>query len=99
MFQTKLTINSKSIDLNEFAHGYITGMVICAVSMFRGGEDVKELVYDIEGKKSNLVINGKQVILSQFPNDAFWGTVTGMVSALRGGNKVDTLKLEIQTRT
>jgi hypothetical protein len=99
MFQTKLTINSKSIDLNEFAHEYVTDVVICAVSKFRGGENVKELVYDIEGKKSNLIINGKQVILTPFPNDAFWGTVTGMVSALRGGSKVDTLKLEITKKT
>ena len=69
-YQTKLTINSAPVDLNEFAHGYITRIVICAVSMFKGGEDVKDLLYTIEGKESKLVINGKEVILSPFPNGA-----------------------------
>jgi hypothetical protein len=94
-FQTKLTINSNPIDLNEFAHGYVTRIVICAVSMFKGGENVNDLLYTIEGKESKLVINGKHVILSPFPNGALFGTVTGMVSALREVNKVNTLRLEI----
>jgi hypothetical protein len=98
MFQTKLIINFKPIDLNEFAHEYVTRMVICAVSTFKGGENVKDLLYIIEGKKSDLVINGNPVVLTAFPKDAFFGTVIGMVSALRGGNNVDTLKLEIKTK-
>jgi hypothetical protein len=95
-FQTKLIINSRPIVLNEFAHGYITNIVICAVSMFKGGENVKELIYTIDGKKSNLIINGKHIILSPFPNGALSGTISGMVSALRGVNKLDTLKIEIR---
>jgi hypothetical protein len=96
-YQTKLTINSVPVDLNEFAHGYFTRIVICAVSMFKGGENVQDLLYTIDGKKSKLVINGKAVILSPFPNAALFGTVTGMASSLRGVNTVDTLKIEIKT--
>jgi hypothetical protein len=96
-YQTKLIINSAPVDLNEFAHEYITRVVICAVSMFKGGENVKDLLYTIEGKESKLVINGKEVILSPFPNEALFGTVTGMASSLRGVNTVDTLKIEIKT--
>jgi hypothetical protein len=95
-FQTKLTINSKPVDLNEFAHGYVTNIVLCAVSMFKGGENVKDLLYTIDGKNSRLVINGKPVILSAFPNSAFFGTVTGMVSSLRGVNIVNTLIIDMK---
>jgi hypothetical protein len=96
-YQTKLTINSAPVDLNEFAHGYVTRIVICAVSMFKGGENVEDLLYTIHGKISKLVINGQDVILSPFPNDALFGTITGMVSSLRGVNKLDTLKIEIKS--
>jgi hypothetical protein len=96
-FKTKLTINSNQVDLNEFAHGYVTRIVICAVSMFKGGENVKDLLYTIDGRESRLVINGKEVILGSFTRSALFGTVTGMVSSLRGVNKVDSLQIEIIT--
>jgi hypothetical protein len=95
-FQTKLMINSRPIALNEFAHGYVTRIVICAVSMFKGGENVKELIYTIDGKESDLIINGKHISLSPFPNGALFGTISGMVSALRGVNQLNTLKIEIK---
>jgi hypothetical protein len=95
-FKTKLTINASPVDLNEFAHGYVTRIVICAVSMFKGGENVQDLLYTIEGRESRLVINGKEVILGSFTRPALFGTVTGMVSSLRGVNKVDSLQIEIK---
>jgi hypothetical protein len=95
-FKTKLTINSNPVDLNEFAHNYVTRIVLCAVSMFKGGENVKELYYSIKGQESELVINDIPVVLGSFTKPALFGTVTGMVSSLRGVNKVDTLKIEIK---
>jgi hypothetical protein len=95
-FQTKLAINSRPVDLNEFAHGYVTRIVLCAVSMFKGGENVKDLIYTIDGKNSRLVINDKLVALGSFTNLALFGTVTGMVSSLKGVTTVNTLKIEIK---
>jgi hypothetical protein len=95
-FKTKLTINSNPVPLNEFAHMYVTRIVICAVSMFKGGENVKELYYSIKGQDSELVINDKPVILGLFTKPALFGTVTGMVSSLRDVNKIETLKIEIK---
>jgi hypothetical protein len=95
-YKTRLTINSKPVDLNEFAHNYVTRIVLCAVSMFKGGENVKELYYSIKGKESELVINDAPVVLGSFTKPALFGTVTGMVSSLRGVSQVDTLKIEIK---
>lgn len=95
-YQTFLTVNSQSVPLNEFAHGYVTRIVLCAVSMFKGGENVKELHYTIDDKKTELIINDQPVILGHFTHDALFGTVTGMVSSLRDVNKVETLQLDIK---
>jgi hypothetical protein len=95
-YQTTLSVNTKAVPLNEFAHGYVTQIVLCAVSMFKGGENVKDLHYTINGKKTELIINDHPIVLGHFTHDALFGTVTGMVSSLRDVNKVDTLKLDIK---
>lgn len=35
-YETVLKVNDVQIDLNEFAHQFITRIVICAVSMLKG---------------------------------------------------------------
>ena len=95
-YATLLKVNEVQIELNEFAHEYITRIVICAVSMLKGGAEVKELVFNLEGNKPNLVINRRTVPLSAFPRDALVGTFTGMVSSLRGVNRVDKLDIELK---
>jgi hypothetical protein len=95
-FKTQLTVNDMPVELNEFAHQFITNIVICAVSILKGGEDVKTLNYSIVGSKIDLVINDKRIPLTPFPKAAVTGTITGMVSSLRGVNKIDNLILEIK---
>ena len=93
---TKLEVNENPIDLNEFAHQYVTRIVISAVSLLKGGENVKSLVFTIEDHKPKLVINEKVIPLSPFPRDALTGTFTGMVASLKGVNKIDRLRIEIK---
>ncbi len=95
-FKTTLTINNLPIDLNEFAHQFITRIVICAVSMLKGGEDVQTLSYSLAGSKTELRINGQQVPLTPFPKAALNGAITGMVSSLRGVNKIENVTIEIE---
>jgi hypothetical protein len=95
-FETKLIVNNTPIDLNEFAHEYVTRVVICAVSMLKGGADVKSLVFDLEGNKADLVINDKVVPLSAFPKDALVCTFTGVASSLRGVHEINRLQITIQ---
>ena len=95
-YETILKVNDVQIDLNEFAHEFITRIVICAVSMLKGGSDVKELVYTMEGNKTALVINNIAVPLSAFPRDALVHAFTGMASSLRGVNQVNKLNIEMK---
>jgi hypothetical protein len=95
--KTGLKVNDASVDLNEFAHNYITRIVLCAVSMLKGGQDVKSLVFDLDGDNVSLTINGKKVPLTPFPRAAVIGTFTGMVSALRGVDKIHKLQIDISS--
>ena len=95
-YATRLKVNEASIELNEFAHEFVTRIVICAVSMLKGGEEVKELLFDLGDNKLNLVINHKTIPLSAFPKDALVGTFTGMVSSLKGVDQINKLNIEIK---
>jgi hypothetical protein len=95
--ETGLSVNGQKIELNEFAHGFVTNIVICAVSMLKGGEDVKSMVFNLEKKQPQLTINEKAVPLSPFPRDALVGTFTGMVSSLKGIRRIDSLQIVIKT--
>jgi hypothetical protein len=95
--ETSLKVNDTPIDLNEFAHNYITQIVICAVSMLKGGQNVSSLAFNLEGKKVSLIINEKPVPLTPFPRDAVIGTFTGMASSLRGVREINKLQIDIKS--
>jgi hypothetical protein len=98
VFETRLFVNDALIDLNEFAHQYVTKIVLCAVSMLKGGNEVKDLLYTLEGEKTGLVINSVTVPLSPFPRDALRETFKGVASSLRGVEKINSLKIEMHLR-
>jgi hypothetical protein len=98
VYETRLLVNAADIDLNEFAHQYLTKIVLCAVSMLKGGTDVKELVYTLEGGKTGLNINSAAIPLSPFPRDALRETFKGVALSLRGVDKIDSLKIEMKLR-
>jgi hypothetical protein len=95
-YESVLKVNDVQIDLNEFAHEFITRIVLCAVSMLKGGADVKELSFNLEDDKPDLVINCQTVPLSAFPRDALVGTFAGMVSSLRGVKQVNRLQIKMK---
>ena len=95
--ETELFVNDLKIDLNEFAHGYVTNIVICAVSMLKGGENVKSLIFKLEKHQPQLTINENAIPLSPFPRDALTGTFTGMVSSLKGVSRIDNLRIVVKT--
>ena len=94
--KTSISVNNSPVDLNEFAHTYITRIVLCAVSMLKGGQDVKSLSYDLSGDKVSLIINNADIPLSPFPRAALIGTFSGMVSSLRGIDKIERLQIEMK---
>ncbi len=94
--KTQLKVNDSLIELNEFAHEFITRIVICAVSMLKGGTGVKSLVFNLEGEEVDLTINDKAIPLSAFPKDALVCTFTGMVSSLRGVDQINKLYIDIK---
>ncbi|MBN1191244.1 MAG: hypothetical protein JXA46_15925 [Dehalococcoidales bacterium] len=98
VFKTSLFVNNVRIDLNEFAHNYVTRIVLCAVSMLKGGSDVRTLLFTLENEKTGLVINDLTVPLSPYPRDALRGTFSGMASSLRGVDKIDSLRIEINLK-
>jgi hypothetical protein len=95
--EAALWVNDQKIELNEFAHGFVINIVICAVSMLKGGENVSSLTFTLERQQPQLIINEKAVPLSPFPRDALVGTFTGMVSSLKGVNSIDRLRIVIKT--
>jgi hypothetical protein len=95
-YETILEVNDIPIDLNEFTHEFVTRIVICAVSMLKGGAEVQALVFSLQDDKPVLTINEKTVPLSAFPRDALIGTFTGMVSSLRGVHRVNKINIEMK---
>ena len=95
-FETRLLVNNTLIELNEFAHEYVTRVVICAVSMLKGGAEVKTLDFTLENNKPILIINNDNVPLSAFPRDALVGTFTGVASSLRGVHEINRLQITIK---
>jgi len=93
--KTRLTVNGVPVDLSEYAHNFITQIVICAVSMLKGGTDVKTLVFNLENNRPSLTVNEKDIPFFGFPKDALPGTFRGMVSSLRGINEINSLRIEI----
>jgi hypothetical protein len=94
---TKLFVNGEAINLNEFAHQYLTKVIICAVSMLKGGDNVKTLDFTFDGKKPVLVINDKTIPLSPFPKQALVGTITGLVSSLRGVHTIKSIRIIMES--
>jgi hypothetical protein len=95
-FETRLFVNNKRVELNEFAHQYVTNIVLCAVSMLKGGEKVNTLAFTLDGGQTGLVINNVSIPLSPFPRDALRGTFSGMASSLRGVNEINNLRIELR---
>jgi hypothetical protein len=96
--KTKLFVNGVQVNLNEFAHQYLTRVIICAVSMLKGGENVKTLIFTLDGQKPELVINDNKVPLSPFPRQALVGTITGLVSSLRGVDAINSISIDISNK-
>jgi len=94
--ETKLVVNGIPIELNEVAHKFLTNIMICAVSMLKGGNNVTTLDYSLDGDQVSLIINDQIIPLSPFPRDAVKGTISGMVSSLKGVHKIDSLQVKIQ---
>lgn len=95
-YKTELTVNGKNVSLTEYAHNYLTNILICAVSMFRGGEDVQILQYNVDGEVTGLVINKKTIPLTQYLTNAFKGIVFGIVLPLKGIDSINTLEINIR---
>ncbi len=98
VFETTLRVNGAGVDLNEFAHQYLTKIVLCAVSMLKGGEAVSDLIYTLDEGKTALTINGAAIPLSPFPRDALRETFKGVALSLRGVDMVNSLKIEMKLR-
>jgi len=96
VLSTRIFVNNENVSLNEFAHSYMTKIVICAVSLLKGGQNVEKLSFLLENKAASLTINDRNVPLSPFPHAALIGTFSGMVSSLRGIDKIDKLNIEIK---
>jgi hypothetical protein len=96
--ETRLMVNELPVELNEFAHGFITNIVVCAASMLKGGQEIQTLSFALVSDKPSLIVNDKVVPLSPFPRDALRGTFRGMVSSLRGVDKIDSIRIEMKDR-
>jgi hypothetical protein len=95
-FATSLYVNKERIALNEFAHNYVTNIVLCAVSMLKGGSGVKTLVFSLEGNIPSLVVNDLPVPLISYPREALSETFKGVALSLHGISTVNSLRIEVR---
>ena len=95
LYRTVLNVNEREISLNEYARKYLTNVVICAVSMLKGGQNVVTLHYVINSGESNLIINDQKIEMIPFLTNALKGIVSGITAALKGVEEIDTLTLDI----
>ncbi len=96
VFETKLWVNNKDIELNPFVEQFLAGTVTGGVRTLKGVEAVRTVELKKLKKAVTLAVNGKALELTQFPNDIISSTVTGVVSSLKGVDKVDSLQIDIK---
>jgi hypothetical protein len=95
-FETELTINSVSTELNPFVEEFLTRTVVGAVSSLKGTEDIRNLELYVERGEVKIVVNGNELPLTAFPKEIITNTITGLVSTLKGVDKVETLCVKVR---
>ena len=96
IYEAKLWVNNKDIELNPFVEQFLAGTVTGGVRTLKGVEAVRTIELKMAKKAVTLVVNGKALELTQFPNDIISSTVTGVVSSLKGVDKVNSLQIDIK---
>ena len=96
IYEAKLWVNNKDIELNPFVEQFLAGTVTGGVRTLKGVEVVRTVELKMAKKAVTLVVNGKALELTQFPNDIVSSTVTGVVSSLKGVDKIDSLQIDIK---
>jgi hypothetical protein len=97
VYETKLWVNNKDIELNPFVEQFLAGTVTGGVRTLKGVEVVRTVELKMLKKAVTLAVNGKSLELTQFPNDIISSTVVGIISSLKGVDKVvDSLQLDIK---
>jgi len=97
VFETKLWVNNKDIELHPFVEQFVAGTVTGGVRTLKGVDTVRTIELRILKRAATLLVNGKTLELTQFPNDIISSTVAGVVTALKGVDMViDSLQLDIK---
>ena len=96
VYETKLWVNNKDIELHPFVEQFLAGTVTGGVRTLKGVDIVRTVELKMDKKAVSLVVNGKALELTQFPNDIISSTVTGVVSSLKGVDKIDSLQIDIK---
>ena len=97
VFETKLWIDNKDIELHPFVEQFVAGTVSGGVRTLKGVEAVRTIELRMLKRAVTLLVNGKVLELTQFPNDIICNTVIAVVSSLKGVDKgVNELQLDIK---
>ena len=96
VFETKLWVNNKDIELNPFVEQFLAGTVTGGVRTLKGVDVVRTVELKMLKNAVTLVVNGKALELTQFPNDIISSTVAGVVSSLKGVDRVNSLQIDIK---
>ena len=98
VFETKLWVNSKDIELHPFVEQFVAGTVTGGVRTLKGVDAVRTIELRILKRAVTLLVNGKALELTQFPNDIICNTVIAVVSSLKGVDEADSLQLNINVK-
>jgi len=97
VFETKLWVNNKDIELHPFVEQFVAGTVTGGVRTLKGVDEIRTVELKMQKRAVTLVVNEKALELTQFPNDILSSTVIAVVSSLKGVDKViDSLQLDIK---
>ncbi len=97
VFETKLWVNNKDIELHAFVEQFVAGTVAGGVRTLKGVETVRTVELRMLKRTVTLTVNGKALELTQFPNDILCSTMAGVVSSLKGVDRaIDSLQLDVK---
>ncbi len=95
--KVSLTVNGKSIEMNEFVEGYVYHVAAGMVNSLKGASAIKKLEMDIDSDGLlTVTLNGNGLPVNVFVMEIVRNTFSGMVSNLKGvDEEMRTLSLSV----
>jgi hypothetical protein len=97
-YKAKMTVNTKTIEMNPFVESYVAHMSVGIVGSLKGVDYLSKIEIKQDGQEIKVIVNGDEIPLTPFPNDLIAGTLKGLLSSLKGVDEIKTLKILVDVK-